>query len=405
MDDASSKLRLVLDYLPCEACLAQPVQDQELLCSICHRLHRQVAVKVTTRTTVLVERPNFPAALPVVIPPAAPEPEPAPAAPPAFPELEVVTEPYEPPAPAPLPVDFQDEPEPVAAFAPPAEEAEPEFDDVVGFESPDDVVEVVRGEPEPVSEPVVLSESMEDDYVFRPPDEAPAPEPVPEPVPEPEEVVPVEEIPVEPESVEPSPWAPPEEIFADEPPPLAAVPEPAPVADPLPEPEPEVVEMEVLPDDEPQPEPEPEIIQAEVLEEEVVPAEVLPEEPPEPAPAPVAPSAESDLPRLRGMTPAHEDALRKVGVDSIASLAGHDANELAGRAGLPAERVLAWVQTADLVHEVGVPIDSAVALVAAGVPGPRGLREMDEDAILDRVEAFGGVRLSGRDVKRWKRRA
>ncbi|HET6403157.1 MAG TPA: hypothetical protein VFH78_00800, partial [Candidatus Thermoplasmatota archaeon] len=80
LPDAGTKLRLVLDYLPCEACLAQPVDDQELLCSICARLDRQVAVRVGTRTTILLEKPSPPPA-PVVIPPA-PVEEQAPPAPP-----------------------------------------------------------------------------------------------------------------------------------------------------------------------------------------------------------------------------------------------------------------------------------------------------------------------------------
>lgn len=148
--------------------------------------------------------------------------------------------------------------------------------------------------------------------------------------------------------------------------------------------------MEVLPEEE-------EILEAQIVEEEeVVPAEVLGEE--EPAPA-------SDLHRLRGFSRAHEEALGAIGIDSLASLAGHDPHELASRSGLTAEALTPWVQVADLVQDVGVPIDSANALVAAGIAGPRGLREMTEEDVLDRVEAFGGVRLSGRDVKRWKRRA
>ncbi|GEM_PF-6660434 len=435
--DASQKLRLVLDYLPCEACLAQPVKDQDLLCSVCHRLHRQVSVRVATRTTVIVERPDLPApAAPVVIPPAAPEtpmvevappPPEAPPAPPPLPELEVVTEPFEepaPPAPEPEPVpavEMQDEPEPEEparkrfglfrrkpAEPEPAPE-EPTFDDVAGFEpteegfgvargepefAPEDVVEVAHEEPpapepEPQPEPEVLAESepeVESDFIFRPPEEEPEPaytEPAYE---EPE---PVEEIALEPEpgeTYEPSPWAPREEEV------LPEEPEPQPEWAPPPEPEEEVVEMEVLPDEE-------EVLEAEIVEEEVIPAEVLEEE--------ITPAAEpsSDLYRLRGFAPDHEEALRAVGVDSLASLAGHDPNELAGRSGLPAETLALWVQVADLVHEVGVPIDSASALVAAGIAGPRGLRDATEEEILDRVEAFGGLRLSGRDVKRWKRRA
>jgi len=39
------KLRDVLDFLPCEPCLERPSPDQEVLCSICHRLNRTVALK------------------------------------------------------------------------------------------------------------------------------------------------------------------------------------------------------------------------------------------------------------------------------------------------------------------------------------------------------------------------
>jgi predicted flap endonuclease-1-like 5' DNA nuclease len=454
--DASTKLRLVLDYLPCEACLAQPVRDQDLLCSVCRRLHRQVAVRVATRSTVILERPDLPPpAEPVVIPPAPePQPEPAPPppepiplvealpepvpepapAPPPLPELEVVTEPLEPeplPAPEPVPMIAQlqeeppEEPEPARKRGlfrrrePEPPPPEPVFDDVAGFEpaedsfgvargeaaiEPDDVAEVAREEfvppPPPPPEPVVLPEAepeMESDFVFRPTEETPAPPPE-ELV---EDEIPVEEIPVVPESEEPSPWAPQEEIFPEEAPEPTPEPEPEPVvATPLEE---EVVEMEVLPDEPPQEEileaqlvEEDEPIAAEIVEEETIPA------PPPPAPA-EAPA--SDLHRLRGFSHAHEDALHAVGIDTLASLAGHDAHEIAARAGLAPDVVAPWVQVADLVHELGVPIDSASALVAAGVAGPRGLREMTEEDILDRVEAFGGVRLSGRDVKRWKRRA
>jgi predicted flap endonuclease-1-like 5' DNA nuclease len=188
----------------------------------------------------------------------------------------------------------------------------------------------------------------------------------------------VEEVPVEPlvEEEPASPWAPPEEIFADEPPPE---PQPQPVEE-------EVVEMEVLPDEE--------ILEATIVEDEPIEAEVLGEE-----------TGETDLRRLRGVGPAEEQALRDAGVDGLASLAGHDPHDLASRTGLAADALASWLHVANLVQEVGVPIDSAVALVAAGVEGPRGLRDLDEQEILDRVEARGGLRLSGRDVKRWKRRA
>lgn len=438
--DASQKLRLVLDYLPCEACLAQPVKDQELLCSICHRLHRQVAVRVTTNTAVILERPNLPpAAAEVVIPPAAPAP-----VEPEAPAVEIITEPYEEPAPTPMAADAQDEP--LEAPAPKrrfgffrreekAPEPEPVFESEVGFEPTDDLFEVARGEPviadegyevareEPAMppalaqpEPEVLSEAepeSESDFVFRAPEEAQPAPPVEEVF---EEPAPVEEIILEPEEPAPSPWAPPEEIFADEPqPPHEPEPEPEPAPAREAEPVEEVVEMEVLPE-EPAPAPvEEEVLEATLVEDEVVPAEIVEEEsipasvPPPPleppAPSPGSPSADSDLYRLRDFSVPHHDALAKLGIDSLASLAGHDPHDLAARSGVDATLLVGWVHVADLVHEVGVPIDSAIALVAAGVAGPRGLRDLPEQEILDRVESTGGVRLSGRDVKRWKRRA
>jgi hypothetical protein len=68
-------------------------------------------------------------------------------------------------------------------------------------------------------------------------------------------------------------------------------------------------------------------------------------------------------------------------------------------------RLVPWVQVADLVHEVGVPIDAANALVAAGIAGPRGLAAVDAEDAADRVSAFGGLQVSAREINRWKRRA
>lgn len=121
---------------------------------------------------------------------------------------------------------------------------------------------------------------------------------------------------------------------------------------------------------------------------------------------PAVPEGASDLLRLRGFDEAHRRALAAHGIEAIAHLAGHDPNELAERSGLDAATLTPWVHVADLVQDVGVPIDPALALVAAGIEGPRGLRAMEAEAIVDRVAAFGdegAVQL--RDVKRWKRRA
>lgn len=451
LPEAATKLRTVLDYLPCEACLSQPTKDQEVLCSICRRLDRQVAIRVATRTTVILERPSAPAA-PVVIPaapsaPEAPVEAPAPPAEPAaeapkaplpvrvlFPDeersrapgIEVVVEPIEPPAEAPRRGLFarRKAPEPAPAEAPPAAvaaaapepEPEPEWEDIVSYRPPDDLFEVAgrperaaeaappayeppRATPEPAPEPAreapprPAEEVPQDDFVFRPPRQEEAP-PAPEEAPE--DLLPTEEIPVEEET---SRWAPVEEFLPEEPapapveeapraPPVEEIPPPAPVEE---EPilETEIVEMEVLPEEEP------------IQETEIVEMEVLPDEEPAAAPAP----AGSDLWRLRGFDVEAEAALARVGVVAITHLSGHDANELAERASLPPERLVAWIQVADLVQEVGVPVDSAIALVAAGVPGPRGLRDMDAEDIADRVAAFGGASISTREIKRWKRRA
>ncbi|MBI4392366.1 MAG: DUF4332 domain-containing protein [Euryarchaeota archaeon] len=52
------KLRIVLDYVPCDACLRIPCDDQELFCSLCSRITRTVAHKQIVRRKVLVESPE-----------------------------------------------------------------------------------------------------------------------------------------------------------------------------------------------------------------------------------------------------------------------------------------------------------------------------------------------------------
>ena len=125
------------------------------------------------------------------------------------------------------------------------------------------------------------------------------------------------------------------------------------------------------------------------------------------APEPEAPAStgQGELYRLRGFDVAAEGALAKVGITEIAHLSGHDAGELAARVDLPAPRLQTWIQVADLVHEVGVPVEAASALVAAGIAGPRGLRDADPDEAADRASAFGGYPVRAADIKRWKRRA
>ena len=171
---------------------------------------------------------------------------------------------------------------------------------------------------------------------------------------------------------------------------------PPPVEEPPPEPEPEpeparaeetILEATLVEDD---------VIQAEVVED-VVEMEVLPDDD-------APPEGDSDLWRLRGFDHAAASALRGAGVTAVAHLAGHDAGELSARTGLPQERLVPWVQVADLTHEGGVPLDAAIALVTAGIAGPRGLRDADPESVVERVHAFGGRDLSLSDVKRWKRR-
>lgn len=362
--DASVKLRTVLDYVPCEACLAQPVKEQDLLCSICARLDRQVGVRISVRSTILVERPSEPG--PVVIePPAPPVPAPEPldivlARPgEALPEprpgiTQVVLEPLEP------------EPPVVAA------EPEVEWDDVASWTAADDPFEYVRplaAPPPPPPEPV-----PEDAFVFAPPPREPEPEPAPVEARE-EAWMPVEEVVVEPEPAEA--WAPPVPHEAQPEPPLEESTPWARPADPVEEP----------------------VLEATVVEDDVVEMEVLPDEP-----AAESEPGSTDLWKLRGFDRSSERGFRGAGVTEVIHLAGHDPHELGSRTGVPPERLVPWIQAADLVHEAGVPLESAIALVAAGVAGPRGLREMDAETVVERAQAFAGARIATQDVKRWKRR-
>ena len=161
------------------------------------------------------------------------------------------------------------------------------------------------------------------------------------------------------------------------------------------EPEEEILEMEIVPDDEPEPSVP---LRAEAEARAGADAEADAEA------SPAAP-ATGDLHRLRGFDAAAGEALARARITEIAHLSGHDAGELSERTGIPLARLQAWVQVADLVHEVGVPVEPASALVAAGVAGPKGLRDADADEVADRVAAFGGYRVDARDIKRWKRRA
>jgi hypothetical protein len=398
LPEAATKLRMVLDYLPCEACLAQPVADQDLLCTLCARVDRQVAVRVGARTTVLIERPSAPEA-PVLIPAAAPEPPAAQA--PAAPREIVVRMVDEPSQGKPGTIEVVVEP--LIPLAPPAQESvplaeEPELDfdvsDIVDFvPARDQFFDYRRSpahapQPEPELEPQYEPEPpfqpepeppAQDDFVFRPP---PQEEPAPEPVEE--TLLPTEEVIVEsPAAVDE--WAPREEA--------------EPQVLEIEEAEDEVLDMEIVEDEEDA------IVEMELVEPEPIEMALVEDETPAPRLEPDAPSGTGELYRLRGFDVGAEGALARLGITEIAQLSGDDAGELAARARLPEARLAPWIQVADLVHEVGVPVDAAVALVAAGVAGPRGLREGDANEIADRAAAFGGFPVRASDVKRWQRRA
>lgn len=338
--DPSTKLRTVLDYVPCEACLSQPVAEQELLCSVCRRLDRQIGIRIAVTTTVLVERPSPPEPAPVVIPPPAPSPEPLVPGP----LVEVVSA-DAPPRPRDAPAAIEVVVEPLVEAAP-----EPEWDEVASFEPAfDDMFGATPGgrREEPI--PEEAPEIPQDDFVFRPPPPEEEPAAPREEAPA-EEWMPTEEAPVEEET---SPWA------------------PQPEPEPRPEPEEAVEELE--------------IVETEVLDE--------------------GEEWRSDLWRLRGFDQAAATALGAANVRDLSHLSGHDPAELSARTGLDAERLGPWIHVADLVQEVGVPVNAAVALVAAGVAGPRGLQETDAETIVERASVLGGAEVKLSDVKRWKRRA
>lgn len=380
--DASDKLRVVLDYVPCDACLSQPVppKDQALLCSICRRVDRQIGVRVAVKTTVVLERPGEESTS-VVIPPAAPAPEPAARLPievvfgsrderATNAAIEVVVVPYE--------------EEPLVSFVAPPEIGphHVEWEDVASYEpTTDDLFEQVPGgaraatlpSPSPPAEEPP-AEIPQDDFVFRPP--AAETTALAEREEEPEEDwLPSDDVQVHPDD---------ETVWKEQ-----ALAEPAyvPVEEYAPEPaETDVVQDEVLGVV------EEEIIQNEIIEEEIV---VTPE-----------PSAElGDLWKLRGFDRTAESRLAEANIRELAHLSGHDPVELGTRTGLPPERLASWIHVADLVQEIGIPVAAAISLVAAGVAGPKALREMDPETIVERASAFGGGEVALRDVKRWKRRA
>lgn len=155
-----AKLRTVLDYVPCDACLAEHSPEQELLCSVCRRLDRTVTVKRTERRTFIVVRPAPPPP-PALIPPAAP--------PPREPEPERAPEPEpEPAAPEQLPAQAEAPAEPAEAPAPPMEPSRPSFPRHVLVLTPESIA---QGERAALGAIEVVIEEAE------PPRAAPAPAP------------------------------------------------------------------------------------------------------------------------------------------------------------------------------------------------------------------------------------
>ncbi|HVL88331.1 MAG TPA: DUF4332 domain-containing protein [Candidatus Thermoplasmatota archaeon] len=169
-DPAAEKLRVVLDYVPCDACLRIPGDEQDLYCAICARLHRTVVQKTVRSRVVLVET-ELPAPEPVspvelTSPMAAMEPEaawrPAPE-PAAAIETTRVTEPRPEPAEAFIDTIVEDaEPEPAPEkMFPPARKPEPEGD-LSDFVT---IVRPTRSAPEPAPswEPVAEEASAVSD--------------------------------------------------------------------------------------------------------------------------------------------------------------------------------------------------------------------------------------------------
>lgn len=446
------KFRLVLDYLPCDACLEVPVDDQELHCSICRRLSRDVAVNARSAVAVVVESPALP--LPVEVPPAPPERVEVPPAPVVEAAAEVSEGiPVETPVEALVAeaVTPAEEEELELAFeaTPPADEEEVE----IGFEATradEPALEATAPEPElePVQEaapytfaPESLAEedaaeldraaeawaeaaASEEEVELEPvrpedlvAERAPEPEPWPEETtvapPPPVEPAPAEAWPEEAEAevlevievveetvAEPEPWT--------EAPPLEPGPAPAEaeVLEVL-----EVVEEEAVAPASPPPEKWeddawPEEAPAPVAEDAPWPAEAPPlqeeawpeDAPPAPAPEPV----EDPVGALDGVGPATADKLAAAGIRSVRDLQGRDAKDLAKATGLPAKSVQRWIGVAD-VQAMGIPLAYAEALIEAGYESPRDVRRGKPEKIakgVNKALAARGLALDPVDAAR-----
>ena len=428
------KFRTVLDYLPCEACLEIPVEDQELHCSICRRVSRVVAVRTSREVAVVVEAPAVPIVLPV-------------------PDVEV------PPAPA---AALVEEPTPVAlaaaegdeegadvGFASSMQAAEEIDEDIdIGFERTPPAAEPAYAEAEPAIEQEAPIDGK--DFTFDP--DTLEPEPEDELLREAEawaEAAAEEEVELQPVTreeleglrpLEPEPWP-------EEPPPAA---EPTPEAlevlevveeqdaqplepDPLeaetsvvpvpPPPEPvETLEvLEVVEDEAPV---EPGAPEGEVWEDEPWPEEVAPptpvdasggaEAPPpledadeawaEPASPPAEAPVEDPVSRLSDVGDVYGEKLLAQGVQRVRDLAGRDAKALAKATGIDRKLVDRWVRAADL-HQAGVSIAYAEAVVRAGYDSPRALRKARPDKVardVNRVLSEGAAPLDADTVRAWQ---
>jgi Domain of unknown function (DUF4332) len=114
----------------------------------------------------------------------------------------------------------------------------------------------------------------------------------------------------------------------------------------------------------------------------------------------------SDLWRLLDFDEGAEEALGRAAIRTLADLSGRDAGDLAASTGVNETRLQEWIHVANLKEEVGVPVDAAIALVAAGIAGPRGLQDTEAEDVVTKVGASGGgASVQLKDVKRWKRRA
>ncbi|MHB8586668.1 MAG: helix-hairpin-helix domain-containing protein [Thermoplasmatota archaeon] len=409
MAASADKLRLVLDYVPCDVCLSMPAsswQEQEMYCGICRRMERTVAHKLTVRQTVEVASPMMPEE--VVIPPAIPTPGPvaantAPAVAIHFhdepaeasfegADVDIVVSPITVAAPSPAVAEPPEEDEfdhfefvraerdiSTAAPGPTAAEeielaplpAEAEETDAFGMapEAPTEATSaaqaevtsdefvVPREQPEPLA--AATPAPIEDDWadsVLREEPSAPPAEPsteeVPPPRPPPDEPWP-----------EPGPEPGPGEPF-----PEPDEERPAETPSPSAEPEPEEVETANVEDVE---EVEPvEEVESETVEEippgaatteasppeeaqvEEVQAETVEDAEPEPAielaPAPKAESNPENEPvtSLDRVGTRYERRLADEGIRTVGDMAKQDAHDLSSRTGIPERFISKWVADA-----------------------------------------------------------